>query len=274
MNMMFGTDLDNTIIYSKKHIQDENLENLIAVDHYNGDETSFVTQRTYELVCEMVKRGFFIPVTTRTVKQYRRISIFQEFQPKYAVTTSGAKIFVDGNEWKSWSQQIDQKLERLRFLPHQVFQWVTETLSNQSILHYRFSDDYFWSFVLDLDLVESNEIVSLNEKLCNTEWRLSFQGRKLYIIPKFIDKWEALQCIADMEDGHLIYSAGDTFLDHSMVFNAHRGFVPRDSELMNYVGKSDSILITEEKGLLAGEEICERVLTMWNKTCSLMKNGD
>ena len=69
MKVVHG-DLDNTLIYSCRH---DIGEEKVCVELYEGREVSFMTKRSLSLLKEVQKKALFVPVTTRTAEQYRRI---------------------------------------------------------------------------------------------------------------------------------------------------------------------------------------------------------
>lgn len=95
--ILFACDLDNTLIhsYKKKYADD------ICVEIYNGNEQSFISARTKNLLKEIAEKIIFVPITTRSVEQYKRIFWFENFSPSFAVTTNGAKFFCNGAEEKN-----------------------------------------------------------------------------------------------------------------------------------------------------------------------------
>ena len=96
--MVFHSDLDNTMIYSYKHdIGNEKR----CVEIYQGREISYVTDRTHELLRQVQDRVLFVPTTTRTTEQYRRIDL--GIGPvRYALTCNGGVLLVDGQEDETW----------------------------------------------------------------------------------------------------------------------------------------------------------------------------
>ena len=67
MDILF-TDLDNTLIYSKK----TDIKKRISVEVYKGEDNSFMSKYSYELLKKLHERLLIVPVTTRTYMQYER----------------------------------------------------------------------------------------------------------------------------------------------------------------------------------------------------------
>lgn len=76
---MFASDLDRTLIYSNKALADfgQSGEDLIGVERKDGREIAFMTQEARSLLKEISAQMLFVPVTTRTYEQYKRIFIFR-----------------------------------------------------------------------------------------------------------------------------------------------------------------------------------------------------
>jgi hypothetical protein len=51
---------------------------------------SYILSDTLENLKSLMDKVIFIPATTRTMEQYRRIKIFRDIVPKYAVVTMAA----------------------------------------------------------------------------------------------------------------------------------------------------------------------------------------
>ncbi|MBE8948972.1 MAG: HAD hydrolase family protein, partial [Quinella sp. 3Q1] len=95
MKILFACDLDNTLIYSYKHRRAED----ICVEIYDGREQSFMSPRSLELLKKIAEKILFVPITTRSIEQYRRIFWAADFKPTVAVVANGAYI-LDGNNQK------------------------------------------------------------------------------------------------------------------------------------------------------------------------------
>ena len=84
MNILF-TDLDNTLIYSKK----TDIAEKIPVELYNGEINSFMSKYSYELLHKLNEMLLIVPITTRTYIQYSRIDL--GFNPKYVLCANGER---------------------------------------------------------------------------------------------------------------------------------------------------------------------------------------
>ena len=76
--ILFASDLDNTLLFSHRHRQPGDR----CVELLNGAEQGFFTQRTLDLLPQVVQRVQLLPVTTRSIEQYRRIRWPEETVPR------------------------------------------------------------------------------------------------------------------------------------------------------------------------------------------------
>ncbi len=98
----FFSDLDNTLIFSYKHDIGEKKR---CVEIYQGREVSYITERTYGLLKYAASRLLFVPVTTRTEEQYRRIDLGVGV-PSYALVCNGGVLLINGQEDAGWYREI------------------------------------------------------------------------------------------------------------------------------------------------------------------------
>ena len=102
MDILF-TDLDNTLIYSRK----TDIKKRISVEVYKGEDNSFMSKYSYELLKKLHERLLIVPVTTRTYMQYERINL--SILPKYVLCANGGQLLKNGvsdNEWYLKSLEI------------------------------------------------------------------------------------------------------------------------------------------------------------------------
>lgn len=76
----------------------------MCVEIYEEREISFITRRTAGLLSELSGRALFIPVTTRTIEQYRRIKL-PVSTPPYALVCNGGVLLVEGKECGEWYRE-------------------------------------------------------------------------------------------------------------------------------------------------------------------------
>lgn len=268
--MIFASDLDGTLIFSQKRCEDipQNTA-IILVEKKGQEEISYMTQRSIDTLKAISESAVFIPATTRTVEQYKRISIFQEeIVPEYAITSNGGKILINGEVDSRWEEYITAGMEKLPVPAEDVFNRLSEFMEDSWVLSYRFADELFWVFIVNRENMPKNEMNNYIQWATDNGWKISIQGRKLYIIPELINKWSALNYLKQKIACDTIISAGDSLLDYPLLKNSTFGYVPLNCELKTYLDKEKlvvpNITFTKNSGVMAGEEILKNLMTYMN----------
>lgn len=197
------SDLDGTLIFSatRKQVGD------IVVERKNGAEISCVTARQAEIFPRLAN---VIPVTTRSVEQYRRIEFSRlGFSPRYALCDNGGTLLVNGEADEAWSArsretalECSDELSRFRELlerdPRRSFE-------------VRLVDGLFL-FTKSRKPDETLKYIG-EGALCER----FFTGEKVYVIPKGLSKGAAVKRLAKRLGLTEFAAAGDSLMDVSML---------------------------------------------------------
>ncbi|MGN7177932.1 hypothetical protein BK139_16625 [Paenibacillus sp. FSL R5-0490] len=255
---MFASDLDRTLIYSNKALADfgQSGEDLIGVERKDGREIAFMTQEARRLLEEIAAQMLFVPVTTRTYEQYKRIFIFKDaLNIPYAVTSNGANIHYYGKPLEEWSVIVRKRLKTECALLEEMMDRLKSLELNGKI---KMAENLFFYYILEEKLTAEAKkaIADLAESF---GWRISHQGRKLYFMPNPICKGEAVKFIQEREDINIVFGAGDSMLDHDFLKYCDYAFVPSHGELVAEKSITSPYLITANVGTAAGEEILKNI---------------
>lgn len=251
--MIFATDLDNTMIFSHSRViglEDE----LYCVEYYNGKPITYMTHSAIQMLKILMSKVFVIPVTTRSISQFKRVEFFSTTE--YAIADNGGVILHKGivnPKWDNYIQSILMKYDLKDTC--NIFSSLPGLISPPKIVDGKFvlakSDK--------IDLCEQYLKCRLNTKI----WQVSFQGKKVYAIPSEITKGNALKFISEslIHDNHPVVSAGDSNLDISMLDYSSYSIIPKDSKL--------SVLNTSEfieigYGINSADEILKFVINIFN----------
>lgn len=251
---MFASDLDRTLIYSNRALaefkQEDRLD-LIGVEHRDNEEIAFMTKKAFEYFKEVAGNLLFVPVTTRTYEQFRRVSIFSKDIPlTYAVTSNGANIIYKGMPLFDWTEIIQKRLEKECASLDEMIQKMKKIPLKGTL---KKAEDLFFYYILEEEIVLAvkNEIKSLAN---HNGWRVSIQGRKLYLMPMPISKGEAVTFIKEREGINTVFGAGDSLLDYDFLKICDYPLVPAHGELVKEK-IIEHFVISEKVGVQAGEEI-------------------
>ena len=99
--ILFACDLDNTLIHSHKRRRTGD----ICVEYYVDQEQSFMSPKALDLLKKISERVLFVPVTTRSINQYRRIFWTEDFLPRYAVVANGA-YFLHNDKQENFLREV------------------------------------------------------------------------------------------------------------------------------------------------------------------------
>ncbi|WP_264738318.1 HAD family hydrolase [Cytobacillus firmus] len=257
---MFASDLDRTLIYSNKALADfgqTGKENLIAVESKDGREVAFMTNEALMMLKEVSAQMLFVPVTTRTYEQYKRIFIFQDdLNIPYTITSNGANIHYQGKPLEEWFGIVRKRLMSECALLEEMMDRSQCLELNGKI---KTAENLFFYYILNEQITTAakEEIVRLTESY---GWRISLQGRKLYFMPNPICKGEAVKFIKNREGINNVFGAGDSVLDHDFLKFCDFPYVPNHGELAANLSLSHPFLISKNIGAAAGEEILNDIL--------------
>lgn len=100
MTSLIATDLDRTLIYSRRFFTNALPEGQ-CVEIYNGEGISFITREAALALRCLAAGHLVVPTTTRTIAQYERIRL-PGGPYRYAITSNGGNILVDGTPDQTW----------------------------------------------------------------------------------------------------------------------------------------------------------------------------
>ena len=257
--MIFASDLDRTLIYSEKFLESF-LGQVKAAE--TGQYHSYMTETAAELLKYIAGKLLFVPCTTRTIEQYLRIDFFQTaLKPDYAITSNGANLIIGGVVDKGYKETMNRLLMHHCAAGYDILKEFNRLGSDVWAQPLRNADEVFYYCIIEREKIPLKELDSFCNWARGQNWEVSLQGRKLYLVPKVINKWTALKRITEMTGDHRVVAAGDSLLDLPLLQGADYAFIPAHGELYEQLEcLLDNWLFTESSGLLAGEEILQAVI--------------
>jgi hypothetical protein len=266
--MLFATDLDRTLIYSAAAAGALGAEgappcdSFHIVEHLDGQPLSYITDVALGLLHDLWSRVLVVPVTTRTLVQYRRIALFGEaLVPEYAVAANGGHLIHRGVPDPDWSDRVRRDLGRSGASADEVAEELRragERWTNRVVI----ADGFFVYAVVDRAAIGKVQLDGLSGQLEERGWTLSLQGRKLYATPVALCKWAAIQEICRRSGETIVVAAGDSLLDRVMLEQAACGLRPAHGELAA-IGHPTSV-VTTASGILAAEELLRAVVSLYD----------
>ncbi|MBF7735483.1 MULTISPECIES: HAD family hydrolase [Rhodococcus] len=233
----------------------------LCVEYYNGGPLSHMSVESIELLTALSSRVPVIPTTTRTIAQFQRIDL-PGGPWKYAITSNGGNILVDGEADREWRNEIDRSTSKSGAELPQVQAELESRIDSSWVSSIRVADDLFPYLVVDLAVMPSEFETEWNHWCVTRGWNVSRQGRKIYTMPDAVSKSRALAEVrrrlvesGDLDQSAVVISAGDGALDADMLEYSDFAIRPRHGELEELNWQRPTVTVTERSGIAASAEI-------------------
>lgn len=257
--MIFASDLDRTLIYSSKFIEGVDANELVCVEYKGNKPISYMLKSaTDKLVALSLNKShnlIFIPTTTRSVSEFRRLNILNNIE--YVITSNGGTILYRGEPLKEWEDLVDDKIKKHRALFDSIIAVVnTKRFVSQACIKV---DNKFLLFKTnDKEACR----VWLENVLDAQLWGFIIHGSKVRIIPKGLTKESAITFLAERLHQSYIVSAGDSKLDEGMLRVANECIIPKCSGIFKCSNIQECNPIVVSGGLKATNEILDYILSL------------
>ncbi len=255
--MIFATDLDRTLIYAERFLESYDGE-VLNIEIFKEKPISYISAKALRLLKELDKVATVIPITTRNREQYKRISIWGEhIKPRIYVVNNGGTIFIEGKEDLIWNEKIKKQLSALTLSYEEALRLFL-SLYKGPVEGYKKSDELIWLILGDKNHIDWKAVNDFQRQVEGNGWRIDVNGRKIYLYPTCIRKWEALQYIKMNYLNEEVLAAGDSLFDAEMIHQAEFGAVPKGASIEEIYGAN--IYRTNQEGIGAAEDILSYAL--------------
>ncbi len=260
MTLMIATDLDRTLIYSASaldlQMSDEHAPALVSVEILDGRPQSYTPLTAVRRLEMLSAVATLVPLTTRTIAQFDRVH-FPGTVPKYAITSNGGHILLDGVSDPGWHASVVSSILRCDAGLAEVKAELRRRTHGSWALKRRVGDDLFCYLVADLATIPADFVPSWTDWCEARGWRVSVQGRKIYAIPEPLRKERAMLAVGERVGADRIIAAGDGALDAGFLKTADAGIRPAHGELAAMQWTHPTVSVTEHRGVLAANDITE-----------------
>lgn len=249
--MIYASDLDRTLIYSERFLEGY-FEPVIPVERDSkGKVISYIPQKALENLREISSRIEFVPVTTRSIREYTR-TLFCNMT-SFAIVDNGGTILYFGAPVEEWEQKIAEQLQDYDLNSVvKLFEGQPFVSRAPSIVDGKFV------FLKQMDETACRKFCVDNLNL--DKYTFEIQRKKVYIIPKFISKRSALEFLMHTKKSKFAISSGDSALDEGMINLSNFAIVPKHGTV-NFANISGSnYIVTEAEGIESANEITAEVL--------------
>ncbi len=259
---LIAADLDRTLIYSAAALAlgmpDDQAPRLLCVEVHRGRPLSFLTERAAELLRELSAAAEFVPVTTRTREQYRRVHLPGP-PPRYAVCANGGHILSDGRTDRDWNDAVRRSLGTRCAPLAEILDHLVAVADPAWLRKARVAEDLFAYLLVERDLMPDDWLKELTAWAGPRGWRISLQGRKVYAVPELLTKSAALAEVVRRTGASRVLAAGDSLLDVDLLLAADKAWRPGHGELAATGWTAAHVTALDATGVAAGEGILRRM---------------
>ena len=223
-------DLDNTIVYS--HRRELTSAKRVA-EMLNGIPQSYITERTFNYLssCQMVS---FIPVTTRTLTQYKRLeTTLNCLNCEYAIILNGAVLIRNGEIDKDWLSESKESTQKSIIEMNRAFCILKKNSTKKP---------YFDEFLTYVSVADPQNVAKqIESEVDMTLLNIFNDSRKVYCTPAAINKGNAVKRFSSIRGSDITIGAGDCLNDVSMLNNVDIAIVPES--LAPYVSNVNKVIV-------------------------------
>ena len=213
---MLACDLDNTFIFRKVNP----LCDYIPVEYNHGKPVMYISKKALELFRTTDKCIEFVPVTARSIEEFKRINIFAQKQPQYVITSLGGVILKNGNIDAEWEKRREAIMRSVRKILKEIF---LKYKTKEYILRAMVVDESYLFIQSKCAENTASEIQSVYDESCLD---ILSRKEKIYIVPKEINKESAVRRVRTELDADVLVVAGDSDADNGMLNIADYALVP------------------------------------------------
>lgn len=257
--MIYATDLDRTVIFSSKFFSPSE-KNVTCVEYKGNKEISYMYNEALDLLHKLMEKKdlFLIPVTTRSLEQYQRVTPFQKC--KYAIVANGGIMLYNGEVFKPWQEHIKEILCKYQEYDNDVVEKL-QKYQDYFDSDIRKVDDIFYFVKLQDNDDRNKELLKyLDIAIDKSLWNFTLQGLKLYIIPKEITKENALLFLKKYLNETYVITSGDGKLDLGFIKVGNKKYIPEKSEILDYITPNSLIFESVPEGLLGTTQLFHKIL--------------
>jgi len=246
---IFISDLDNTLIYSYKH---DIGKDRILVETKDGKELSFMTSKAHVLLEKIKDEMEFIPLTTRSLEQYRRIFFSEKWTVEHALVANGGILLCNNKIDESW---YEESLELIKDAQKQLDIGIELLKKNRNTYFEVRKVDGLFVFTKSKDVFSTKNMLENSVDLSIV--KVFSNGSKVYIFPEKLNKGTAVKRIRKLKNPQSIFAAGDSDFDIPMLKEADFAIFPHN--LNQFLDNVKNGFMVEE-GKMFSDEVIDYVL--------------
>lgn len=255
--ILLTSDLDRTLIYSKRMLEQyPYFDEIIPVEEIENRNISFMSQKSIDSLQELNQNHLFVPVTTRAVHEFNRIHIFRnKIVPKFAITSNGGTILIDGKVDKEYDTLIRRKLDNTSIPKEELMQRFDKIRHKDWVVKEFYVEDLFYVFHIVKDNIPTDELLAFEMEIKALGWVMFLHLRKMYFLPASLTKEFAVSKLKEKIDFDIHVAAGDSLMDYGMICEADLGYSAAHGEIFQNIPNDQNVKWLIQKGINSTEEL-------------------
>jgi hypothetical protein len=254
MTALVATDLDRTLVYSRRSAGAPS-EARRTVEEHDGVPSAWVTAQAAHLLSALGEAAAWVPATTRTVAQFRRLRL--PGAHRWSVCAHGGVVLDDGVADAAWSSLVLRRLARVASVDEigAAVARLLDLLPDGVVGPLRRAEGLFLVARIDPTRVPRGWAEELAAVTGRRGWTALVGEAKVHVLPDGLSKVAAIEEVRRRCGSDALLAAGDSRLDAELLLAADAGIRPAHGELHALGWQADHVAVTTSSGLRAGEEI-------------------
>lgn len=254
--MILISDLDRTLIYSKKSFINEYSGDYVCIEKNGEREITYVTSHALPLIKKLFSVVPLIPCTMRSFKQTMRIDFIKEMGFNTCICSNGAEIYIEGVKDLDWENTITSYIDNNKLLGD-------IELLRESLFDYDVDIRNILGYYIEVRCPseQSAYVISeiVREYIRDENIHVFATTNKVFAIDKRINKETAILYLRKKLGLKDVISGGDAEVDLEMLLISNYSVAPKHK---TFDGKFD--YVTESTSILAGEELLKHLIEYCN----------
>ena len=252
--LIFISDLDGTIVYSGYPEE-------LCVEYRGEDEITYMTAEAHKLFTNLLNKPdfIFIPCTLRSVEQTSRISFIKEGKAEWLICDNGFSIYHKEALDEHWDSLMQSELSK--YPNEEIYKrLLTFIASHSERCRIKDNRSAFFTVIFDNAEIATSHFSEIVSIVGNKSYNFDLQGRKMYVLPKFLNKVLAVKYLLNRLPKGKIITAGDSSVDELFIQCGNVTIIPQHSHI-----QKPSAIITNNRKIKAGEDIIKTVYNEYSR---------
>lgn len=190
----------------------------VLVERYQEKELSYMQESSYHLLQQMDEKEF-IPLTSRTIEQYQRISFFKDGRkPRYALLNNGGILLVNGKVDEKWKtatfHMVKKEIMTMKRITDELEKFGTVKWQDELVIFLKLFREQDYPAIEQL--AEENHLMVFRH--FSKVYLCSKKLNKGYAVKRFMTTY--LSGRSGKQNDDVIIVAGDAKVDLSMMMMA------------------------------------------------------